>query len=37
MFYFALNTDGPSYDAIKDKRVDLAKAAMRELKVLPVR
>jgi beta-lactamase class D len=37
VYIFALNTDGPSYDAIKDKRVDLAKAAMRELKVLPVR
>lgn len=35
IYIFALNTDGPSYAAIKDKRVDLAKAAMRELKVLP--
>ncbi|HEY9420090.1 MAG TPA: penicillin-binding transpeptidase domain-containing protein, partial [Thermoanaerobaculia bacterium] len=34
LYIFALNTDGPSYDAIKDKRVDLAKSALRELGVL---
>ncbi len=34
IYIFAVNTDGPSYATIKDKRVDLAKAAMRELKVL---
>lgn len=33
IYIFALNTDGPSYSAIKDKRVDLARAALRELGV----
>ncbi|HSG39807.1 MAG TPA: penicillin-binding transpeptidase domain-containing protein [Thermoanaerobaculia bacterium] len=37
LYIFAINTDGPSYAAIKDKRIDLAKAAMRELGVLPAR
>jgi beta-lactamase class D len=35
VYVFALNTDGPSYDAIKDKRIDLAKAALRAAGVLP--
>ncbi|HEV2845323.1 MAG TPA: penicillin-binding transpeptidase domain-containing protein, partial [Thermoanaerobaculia bacterium] len=35
VFIFALNTDGPSYAEIKDKRIDLAKAAMRSIRVLP--
>lgn len=35
VYFFALNTDGPSYDAIKDKRIDLAKAALRAVGVLP--
>lgn len=37
LYIFALNTDGPSYSAIKDKRIDLAKTALRELGVLPAR
>jgi beta-lactamase class D len=35
VYFFALNTDGPSYDAIKDKRIDLTKAALRAAGVLP--
>jgi beta-lactamase class D len=35
VYFFALNLDGPSYTAIKDKRIDLAKAALRAARVLP--
>jgi beta-lactamase class D len=35
VYFFALNTDGPGYDAIKDKRIDLTKAALRAAGVLP--
>lgn len=35
VYVFALNTDGPSYSAIKDKRIDLTKAALRAVGVLP--
>lgn len=35
VYFFAINTDGPSYSAIKDKRIDLTKAALRAVGVLP--
>jgi beta-lactamase class D len=35
VYFFALNTDGPSYEAIQNKRIDLAKAALRAVGVLP--
>lgn len=35
VYFFAINTDGPSYTAIKDKRIDLTKAALRAVGVLP--
>jgi hypothetical protein len=33
--YFALNTDGASFEAIRDKRIDLTKQALRSLGLLP--
>lgn len=35
VYFFATNTEGPSYTAIKDKRIDLTKAALRAVGVLP--
>lgn len=35
VYFFATNTDGPSYTAIRDKRIDLTKAALRAVGVLP--
>ncbi len=33
--FFALNTDGDSFEAIRDKRIDLTKRALRALGLLP--
>ena len=35
VYYFALNTDGASFAAIRDKRIDLTKRALRALGLLP--
>ena len=35
VYVFALNIDGPSFDAIRDKRMALAKAILRDLGALP--
>jgi beta-lactamase class D len=35
VYYFALNTDGESFEAIRDKRVELTKRALRALGLLP--
>jgi len=35
VYVFALNTDGPSYAAIKDKRIELTKGALRAVGAIP--
>jgi beta-lactamase class D len=35
VYYFAMNIDGESFEAIRDKRIDLTKRALRSLGLLP--